>query len=204
MASYGQGYIVTADKPFVIERDKDSAILGPISRSRAYETLSDEEKEYLYWVNKMRVNPSQFYRVYVTAYLNQFPEARSPESETLSTDMRQAVQLPLVIPVTSLNLTASTHAIYLSSIRTLSHVGRGGKDFATRMREAGINTCAGEVIFSGKGDVLVGLILLLIDHRVPGLGHRKALLNPLFTRTGIGIRYANDGKAYLVETFSCD
>jgi hypothetical protein len=61
----------------------------------------------------------------------------------------------------------------------------------------------GEVIFDGKDDMLVAVILLLIDHLVPGVGHRKALLNPAFTRTGAAVRFSREGRAVMVQDLSC-
>jgi len=48
------------------------------------------------------------------------------------------------------------------------------------------------------------LILLLIDHRVPGTGHRKALLDASFTKTGIGVSMSNDQRAIFVQILSCN
>jgi hypothetical protein len=198
-----QGYIVTEDKPFEIGRDKDSSILQPFSRLTAYGGLSDLEKEYLYWVNRMRSNPRQFYREYVDPFIKQFPEAASEESRSLADDMKDLKQLPMVLPASTINLAAASHASFLAAAGRISHMGKGGMDFAARMKEIGVENCGGEVIFDGKDDVLIGLILLLIDHRVPGQGHRKALLNPEFTRTGIAIRFTKENRTVLVQDFSC-
>jgi uncharacterized protein YkwD len=44
---------------------------------------------------------------------------------------------------------------------------------------------------------------LYLDINVPDLGHRKALLNPSFVETGIGISTYKNGNTFLVEDFSC-
>jgi hypothetical protein len=199
----GQGHVVTADKPFEISRTVDTSISNMLVRSGIKEYSNEQEATYLYWVNLMRRSPSAFHRQYVQPYLKQFPEAISDESRSLELDMLGLSALPPLVPVRSLYLPASLHAAFLARTGRLSHDGEGGKGFPTRMEEAGVRTCAGEVIFDGKDDMLVAVILLLIDHRVPGVGHRKALLNPAFTRTGAAVRFSREGRAVMVQDLSC-
>ena len=203
MITFGQGYLVTADKPFVIDRVKDSGMQGSLSRDRASGKLSSLELDYLYWVNHMRAQPWKFYSDYIEPFLLQFPEARTDESVSLKAELRMISSLPLLSINILLNGTSKEHANYLTERTTLSHTGKGGKGFRERMKDAGLNTCAGEVIYSGKDDALIALILLLIDHRVPDLGHRRALLNPEFLSTGVGISYMKDGAAVYVQDFAC-
>ncbi len=199
----GQGYLVTADKPFEINRAMDTGIVNVLVRAGAREYASEQEMSYLYWVNIMRRNPSLFQRQYVQAYLKQFPEAISEESRSLEVEMSTLPALPPLVPVRSLYGASSLHAAFLARTGRLSHDGEGGKGFPTRMEEAGVRSCAGEVIFDGKDDMLVAVILLLIDHLVPGVGHRKALLNPAFTRTGAAVRFSREGRAVMVQDLSC-
>lgn len=199
----GQGHVVTADKPFEVSRTPDTSILNPLIRSGVREYSTELELSYLYWVNLMRRSPAAFHKQYVQAYLKQFPEAVSEESRSLESDMQALTSLPPLVPVRSLYVPSSIHAAFLARTGRLSHDGEGGKGFASRMEEAGVRSCAGEVIFDGKDDMLVGVILLLIDHRVPGVGHRKALLNPAFTRTGAAVRFSREGRAVMVQDLSC-
>lgn len=205
LSAYGrsQGFLVTADKPFQVDRVLDTGIIGRLNREGAPEMLSAKELEYLYWVNLMRQDPREFHLRYVVPFLQQFPEAVSDESRSLAPDMRGLPTLPLLSPSRDLYRASASHAGFLSRTGRISHSGEGGKDFRTRMAEAGVTSCAGEVIFEGKDDMLVALILLLIDHRVPGLGHRKSLLNPEFTRTGVAVHYSRDGRSVMVQDLSC-
>jgi hypothetical protein len=201
--AYGQGHIITADRSFEINRAMDTGIVNVLVRAGAKEYSSVLELTYLYWVNVMRRNPSLFQRQYVQAYLKQFPEAISEESRSLEVEMSTLQALPPLVPIRSLYIASSLHAAFLARTGRLSHDGEGGKGFPTRMEEAGVRSCAGEVIFDGKDDMLVAVILLLIDHRVPGVGHRKALLNPAFTRTGAAVRFSREGRAVMVQDLSC-
>ena len=174
-----------------------------IAVKKGYESLSGLEKEYAYWVNRMRQNPGKFGTEYIKPFLSQFPEAVSEESRSLMKEIAILPSLQILYPVSNINIAAANHAEYLATIGRISHDGRNGSTFQTRMKDAGVKICAGEVIFDGKEDILMGLILLLIDHGVPGLGHRKALLNPDFGQTGIAIRYTREKRAILVQDLAC-
>ena len=152
----------------------------------------------------MRIDPPGFFKTYVKAYLVQFPEAVSEESKSLGSDMASIASLPMMFPTKNLNLAAASHASNLVTRGEISHTGKDGLSFSQRMEEAGVRDCAGEVIFQGKEDALLSLILLLIDHNVPGTGHRKALLNASFTRTGVGVRTSADKRAVFVQDLSCN
>lgn len=199
----GQGHVVTADKAFEINRTVDTSISNMLGRYGVKEYASELEATYLYWVNLMRRNPSAFHKQYIQPYLKQFPEAISEESRSLEVEMSGLSALPPLVPARSLYIASSVHAAFLARTGRLSHDGEGGKAFGTRMEEAGVRSCAGEVIFDGKDDMLVAVILLLIDHRVPGVGHRKALLNPAFTRTGAAVGFSREGRAVMVQDLSC-
>lgn len=199
----GQGHVITADKPFEINRTADTSVMNPLIRAGARGYSGEQEMSYLYWVNVMRRNPPAFHKQYIQPYLKQFPEAVCDESRSLEVEMLGLSPLPPLVPVRSLYLASSLHAAFLARTGRLSHDGEGGKGFPTRMEEAGVRSCAGEVIFDGKDDMLVAVILLLIDHRVPGVGHRKALLNPAFTRTGVAVRFSREGRAVMVQDLSC-
>jgi uncharacterized protein YkwD len=200
----GQGFLVTTDRDFVVDRTRDTTLYGSLGKGAALEDMDDKERDYLYWVNAMRSNPPQFYKRYVEPFLQQFPEARGQEASSLRAAMSILGALPLLYPATTLNRVAESHAEYLAQAQQLSHTGQGGRSFSQRMVDAGVKTCAGEVIYSGKDDGLIAVILLLIDHQVPDLGHRKALLNPEFRNTGVGLRYMDDKTAVYVQDFSCD
>ncbi len=199
----GQGSVVLLDKPFMASRKFDPVMLAKLEKLPGYQGLKPRAQEFLYWVNTMRSNPKAFQDQYIIGFLNQFPEADAPEAKDLMADLRKAGQLPLLSISSVLSNTAQQHNDFLVQKGRISHAGKGGKDFGQRMREANVQYCAGENIFDGQDDALVGLILLLIDRGVPGAGHRQALLNPQFQETGIGVGYTDQGRMFLVQQFSC-
>jgi len=78
-----QGTVVLSDKRFQAQRNVDTAVYNSLTRQALFNTLDKSEKELLYWVNLMRKDPMAFKNNYVLPFLEQFPEAQSPESKSL-------------------------------------------------------------------------------------------------------------------------
>jgi hypothetical protein len=195
--------VVLNDKRFQAQRNVDTAVYNSLTSQALFNTLDKSEKELLYWVNLMRKDPMAFKNNYVLPFLEQFPEAQSPESKSLVKRMSVLPALSQLAISPVLVGTAGDHANYLADKKTISHTGRGGKGFGARMMDAGVSGCAGENIFDGQDDGLMVLILLLIDTGVPGTGHREALLNPQFTSTGIGVARMDNRRVVFVQQFGC-
>lgn len=198
-----QGSVVLLDRPFQVDRKSDSGVLGRLERQSGYAQVHPRGKEVLYWINVLRKDPPAFHERYVRPFLQQFPEASSPEAKSLARDLASVKVLPELEISRILMPAAQDHASFLAQKGTISHTGRAGKSFQKRMEDVGVEICAGENLFDGQDDPLVGLILLLVDKGVPGVGHRQALLNPQFKEIGIGISYMEKGRMVVVQQFSC-
>ena len=203
---FGQGSIAMQDKPFAYSRQKDRSIDSFLQRQPHYHTLDSNQKEMFYWVNLFRKDPRRFKEVQLAAFLRQYPETRNSSANSLIRDLSVQKPLPLLSPDSLLNSLAVFHCLDMASnIGGLSHASSKGKSFETRMTEAGIQRCAAENLLYGGRDVLKGLILLLIDHGVPGYGHRKTLLDATYTKMGVGILTPTDHTGtYMTQLFSCD
>jgi hypothetical protein len=199
-----QGSVVMNDRPFSADRKQDTAVSGPLQRQPGFSQLPERSKELYYWTNLARTNPRLFLDKYVQPFLEQFPEVRSQESRSLVDQLTSMENLGILLPSPMLVLSAADHAEFLAEKGTLSHTGRGGKNFPQRMKELGITDCAGENVFDGQDDALLAIILLLIDRGVPGLGHRKALLNPAFRVAGMGVSYMKGHRLVLAQQFACE
>ena len=201
---FSQGTVVLNDKPFEAQRKKDTSVFNRLATQPLFNALDKSEKELLYWVNLMRKDPVAFKNNYVLPFLDQFPEAQSPESRSLIRRMSALSALSQLVLSPVLIGTAGDHANYLADKKIISHTGRGGKGFGARMSEAGVMGCGGENIFDGQDDGLMVLILLLIDTGVPGTGHREALLNAQFSTTGIGVARMDNRRVVFVQKFGCN
>jgi uncharacterized protein YkwD len=138
-------------------------------------------------------------------FLKQFPEANSADAKSLITDLKKAqTNLPFLHPENGLLLMATTHATDLKQRNgVISHQSSSGKDFVQRIKEAGKYRCGAENVFTGTPEALEALILLLIDKGVRDKGHRKNLLDPMFTLMGAAFEVLPNKKAVLVQDFGC-
>jgi uncharacterized protein YkwD len=67
----------------------------------------------------------------------------------------------------------------------------------------GIKYCAAENISLSSQSILLSTVLLYLDIGLPGLGHRKALLDPNLKEIGVGSALYPTGQYFLVQDFAC-
>ncbi len=203
--SNGQGVIVLQDKPFVYSNHRDTSVWNQLSANTTFNTLSTPEKEFFYWNNLMRKNPSLFGETVLKEFLLQFPEANSAEAKSLLSDLKQTKpQLSFLVPEEGLIKMARLHAADIKKRGgIISHQSSSGKGFVERIKEAGAYRCGAENVFVGTPDPLSALILLLIDKGVRDKGHRKNLLDPTFNLMGASFVETGKNKAVLVQDFGC-
>ena len=202
---HSQAQVTIPDKPFSISVEKISSIKEPLCSDAHYMSWTELERDFFYWVNHLRSNPSLFAQQIVIKYLQQFQEMESSSSRDLLRELNSLEPLPLLIPDAKLSSAAKTHGMDLVKTgRSLSHTGSKGRDFTSRMRAIGNLKCASENLYEGRAVALEALIILLIDHGVPGFGHRKAILKPYFSRMGCSVVQRPDqGPFIFVQIFSC-
>jgi uncharacterized protein YkwD len=100
---------------------------------------------------------------------------------------RSANGLGPLSPDSRLEQAALQQARYMASARRMAHTTGWGKDFASRVKENGIEGAAAENIAEGRMDVP-----RLVDMWMHSPPHRRNMLDPRFTR--FGLAYATDGK----------
>ena len=200
-----QVQVTIQDKPLAIIVPRVRQIERTLYSFSHYRSLDSLEQEFFYWVNHLRSNPPDFADKILVKYLEQFPEMTSSSSNDLLKELYSLEGLPLFIPESGLSSVAGKHALDLAqNNRSLSHVGSKGRDFATRIRELGGFKCASENLYEGRPHALEALIILLIDHGIPGFGHRRAILNPSHSKMGCSIVQRPDNGMYIfVQVFSC-
>jgi hypothetical protein len=168
--------------------------------------LSSKEREFYYWVNYSRINPSRFFDSAITPLTKIYPQLTGENLESLKHDLIKSSILPLLNINDTLLKMAKKHANDITSHNAPpSHQSVNGDSFIDRFKKYSLQKCGSENISFGAGneDPLFMLVLLYLDIGVADLGHRKTLLNPLYTETGIGVSFYKDGNIFLVEDFSC-
>lgn len=200
-----QGNFTLNDIPFEPKISRDQAVQAHVDKELSKSGLSVGEKEFFYWVNYMRVNPSRFYTDCVVPFLKQFPEANGKEAKSLEKDLHASPKLNLLSFSLAASDAAKLHCADLALKQNgIGHNSSDGKNFSTRMRLAGITKCAAENIYTGKNEPLLSLIMLLLDLGLEVPGHRKNLLTHWFGQMGVSIQtHRSMNRVVLVQIFSC-
>lgn len=203
-AAFSQGVMILQDKPFVYKAPVDSALYKLLSTDKNFTLLSKEQQQMYYWTNVFRKDPNKFFTDVIQEFTRQFPEAKSPELTSLQRDLKKVKTLPVLFPDQGLLGMSKTHSADLAKRGgIISHKSSSGKDFVSRIKEAGQYRCGAENIFSGSPDYLEALIALLIDRGVADKGHRVNLLDPRFERMGVSVTLVSSKKGVLVQDFAC-
>ena len=167
--------------------------------------LNDKEKELLYWMNFARKYPRRFYDEVVFSYLKAYPELMEDKKyvKTLKNDLYSSPSLPIFITDARLTAMAREHAVDVKkNSPSIGHTSSSGLDFMQRAKKYGLNVYLAENLSYGASSVLMQLVLLYLDIDQPGLGHRKNLLNPLYTNIGIALVVLDDKNIFFVQDFS--
>ena len=200
-----QGNILLEDHVFQYTHSYDKEINSLLLSDTTFTKLPYSEKMFFYWVNLFRKDPESFSTKFLRPFLVQFPSANTGSASNLLKELVGIKKLNFLFPDSLLIDLSKIHASDLATVqKQLSHVSSAGKTFGTRMHDAGILKCAGENLIMGRKEPLEHLILFLIDHNVPGYGHRRALLNPLYNIMGCSYsQMVNSPQFVLVQLFSC-
>ena len=185
-------------------KQRDTAVERWNQSQSGYEKLPAQAKENLYWTNFARNNPQTFWDSVVAPSLIVFSAFNKPEAKTHKVDLLKAGRLPMFGLNQTLIKTAQSHASDIAYKKSpLSHNSTNGIDFGTRIRLAGIKYCANENISLSSQSILLSVLLLYLDIGVPGLGHRKALLDQNLREIGVGSALYGKDQYFLVQDLAC-
>jgi hypothetical protein len=163
------------------------------------------DRSILDYINEMRADPSAFYQKYVEEYIREKSRRFTARyTRSLKKDMFRSPALPLFESNSVLRKTASLQLNYLAPYkgRMLTHE-QGNISFAERMNRAKLH-CLAENIYTADDPKALDVVLdLLIDEGVPSFGHRKNLMNPMYTHIGIVSETPAGGRMIVVMDFGC-
>jgi hypothetical protein len=201
---YSQGMLMFKDAVIPHPRAVDDKVNKWNMLQENFAKLSPREKEFYYWVNYSRRDPRRFFDSVVVRIVSIYPQLKGGNLESLRKDLSEAETLPLLSLNRILTQMAKDHALDIASHEAKpSHNSTNGQSFSDRFRNHNLTRCGGENISFGGGEPIFLLVLLYLDINVPELGHRKTLLNPGYTETGLGVAEYKNGSIFIVEDFSC-
>lgn len=203
--SFSQITMIELDEKRVPEPLTRDSIVDRWNLSQpGFQKLPNEAKQLLYWTNYARNNPAKFWDSVVVPVLNTFKPLNTPEAVSLKKDLLRVGKLPMFVLNETLVGTAQSHAFDIGRKKApLSHNSTDGTDFGTRIKKAGIRYCANENISLSSQSVLLSLILLYLDIRLPDQGHRKTLLDMNLREIGVGSSLYGSDQYFLVQDFAC-
>lgn len=163
------------------------------------------DRSILDYINEMRADPRAFYQKYVEEYIREKSRRFTARyTRSLKKDMLRSPALPLFESNSVLRKTATLQLNYLAPYkgRMLTHE-QGNISFAERMNRAKLH-CLAENIYTADDPKALEVVLdLLIDEGVPSFGHRKNLMNPMYTHIGIVSGTPSGGRMIVVMDFGC-
>lgn len=110
----------------------------------------------------------------------------SGAAATHISEIRAAAGLPALSPDRTLEQAAISQAAYMAGTGRMAHTTGFGRDFATRMRSAGVALPAAENLAHGRMETQ-----RLFAMWMASPGHRSNMLDPRFGRYGLA--HASDG-----------
>lgn len=206
MVVAGQSQFSLQDKKFSPSVEVDQQLLEYVNLQTKGRGLTEQEIQFFYWSNFLRLYPKRFHTAIIQSFLSSFPEAKGKEAESLKKELLSISPLSTYRFSSQLADLALEHASDLSDHATqISHVDSKGRTFPQRMKIGGVTKCAAENIYTGKNDGLLALIMLMLDIGLESAGHRKNILNPNLVNMGLSIRPRKDGEGIiLVQVFGCN
>lgn len=186
--------------------------IAALDTARKVDYLSEIEKDVILEMNKARSNPKKYAALYLAPFAKAFRsdgtyvkkggivmmtrEGVAAVNECIK-EMSAKKPVEILKPAKGLSLAAQGHATSQAEAGQIGHIGTDGSSPFTRIEKYADCRTAGENISYGAKNGREIVVQLLVDDGVADRGHRKNILHPAYTRTGVG--YAEGHKTYGTE-----
>lgn len=198
-----QGTIQMADRVITYNLPIDKALQQTLQNTPDYQKLSGNDQQVLYYLNYARKNPDVFLKNAINVFVAGHPEIKSSYIGSLQKTFAALNPLGVILPDAKISAVAMNHANDLRQHQSISHNSSNGQTFQQRLKGY-LNGCGSECIHATMRYNPIEVVLgLLFDFNVSDLGHRKALLNPQFTKAGVGSSVVTNNFSVAVMDFSC-
>jgi hypothetical protein len=151
--------------------------------------LNQVEKDVLYYINLVRINPQKFSNEILKPYISKSPEHSKRYSKSLIRDLKRSNKKRTLQPTKDLFYFAKHHAKSTGLRGETGHRSTKGKSFKKRSQSL-INKyeLIGENIHYGSNNALEIVIDLLVDDGVKGVGHRVNILTNSYVYCSVSIQ----------------
>jgi len=165
----------------------DPAILESCNTGRTADYLSEQEKQVLMFTNLARTQPKDFLQYYLPEAAKALNKEKEKEYAGLVKELKIRKPVSLLQPDLRLVNIAKEHATDMGKTGKTGHDSSKGKTFEQRMKQYP-ELQIGENCDYGYSEAVLIVAHLLIDSKVPSLGHRKNILNPDYKLFGVSIQ----------------
>ena len=179
-----------------IYEDWDSIEVEQANTAIRDNSFSKEEKDIILFTNLARLNGTKFCKLYVDPLLKSDPN--NSYIKSLVDDLNKNKKLDILYPNDILKKAANYHAKDLGESGSFQHESTDGTSFAKRMMRFGFNKPSGENLYAGIESPLGVVLVLLIDDGIPGVGHRKNILDKNFNSLSVSRQKHNSDCRYIV------
>lgn len=181
--SVGAGY--AQDDLFKLWPD---STLAKANSARDVGYMSAEEKEAIYYMNLVRINPSLFSETFLKDFLKEKGIKKDKEVKGLMDELEKTDKMNVLRPNEQLTAFARAHANDMGQSGRTGHNASDGATFRSRIEPLQAQFSAiNENCNYGNEKGIDAVIDLLIDRNVPNLGHRKNILDAEMELVGVAI-----------------
>jgi hypothetical protein len=150
--------------------------------------LSETEKESIFYMNLLRINPRLFTETYFADYIKSKDIKKDKLVKDLIKELEETPKMNPLLPDKQLSDFAKAHAIDMGQSGRTGHNSSKGKPFRDRISDLEHHFMAiNENCNYGNEDAVDAFIDLLIDRNVPNFGHRKNILDPEMKLVGVAL-----------------
>jgi uncharacterized protein YkwD len=163
----------------------DEEVIRNLNTASSTETLNEEEKKVILFINMARHDGPLFASTFLEAYLAEKGLGRNSYVKSLFRDLKKTSGLSPLQPEPDLTAIARGHASKMGESGRTGH-----QDFNKRFEPVMGNPYSrvAENCAYGLTEAIDIVLSLMIDDGIKDAGHRKNMLNPLFNSTGVAIR----------------
>jgi len=184
---------------FVSAQDKkwSSAVINKANTAKGEAYLNNKEKQVIFYLNLVRMDPKLFSETYLKKYLDSTKEQNS-YSRSLKKTLDKTASMEPLTPQNDLYMMAKAHAIKLGKEGKTGH-----GNFSERVKKIKDNYSGylGENCDYGEHSALEIVMRLLIDDGIKDLGHRENILDSKYHNIGTAIESHKRYKSNCVMDF---
>jgi uncharacterized protein YkwD len=166
------------------EKVWSQAILQKANTAKDVTFLNSKEKEVVFYLNLVRLDPKLFSESYLKKYVDS-TKIQTNYTRSLKKTLEKTTPMEALVPQGDLSQIAKTHAIKSGKE---SKTGHGNFTERIKKAEAGYSGYMGENCDYGDHSALEIVMRLLIDEGIKDLGHRENILDPKYFNVGLSIQ----------------